>query len=82
MGSKIYPKEQLRVFSNGIVCEMDNYIKMQQYGHVKRPIIKRKQDKGIKNEYIFIYKVVTGQTRNTTIEDAFVNHKLIIEGIK
>jgi predicted dehydrogenase/threonine dehydrogenase-like Zn-dependent dehydrogenase len=81
MGSKKYPKEQLRVFSNGIVCEMDNYIKMNQYGSVKKTKIKLRQDKGIKNEYESIYKVLNGEVKNTSIEDAFINHKLLIEAL-
>lgn len=82
MGSKKYPKEQLRVFSNGVVCEMDNYIKMNQYGSSKRNKVKLRQDKGIKNEYEFIYKVVKGEAKNTVIEDAFVSHRLLLEEIK
>ena len=82
MGSKKYPKEQLRVFSNGVVCEMDNYIRMHQYGSVKKTTFKLRQDKGIKNEYELIYKVLKGEAKNTVIEDAFVNHRLLIEGIK
>jgi len=81
MGSKRYPKEQLRVFSNGVVYEMDNYIKMHQYGSLKKSKIKLRQDKGIKNEYEFIYKILKGEAKNTAIEDAFVNHRLLIEGI-
>ncbi|MDD4078054.1 MAG: Gfo/Idh/MocA family oxidoreductase, partial [Bacilli bacterium] len=81
MGSKKYPKEQLRVFSNGIVCEMDNYIKMNQYGSIKKTKIKLRQDKGIKNEYESIYKVLKGEVKNTSIEDAFINHKLLIEAL-
>lgn len=81
MGSKKYPKEQLRVFSNGVVCEMDNYIKMNQYGSIKKTKVKLRQDKGIKNEYQYIYKVVSGEVKNNVIEDAFVNHRLLIEGI-
>jgi predicted dehydrogenase/threonine dehydrogenase-like Zn-dependent dehydrogenase len=79
MGSKKYPKEQLRVFSNGVVCEMDNYIKLNQYGSIKKMKIKLRQDKGIKNEYEFIYKVVRGEIENTVIEDAFVNHRMLIQ---
>jgi predicted dehydrogenase/threonine dehydrogenase-like Zn-dependent dehydrogenase len=82
MGSKKYPKEQLRVFSNGVVCEMDNYIKMNQYGSIKKKNIKLRQDKGIKNEYEFIYKVLKGETKNNIIEDAFLNHRFLIEAIK
>lgn len=82
MGSKKYPKEQLRVFSNGVVCEMDNYIKINHYGSVKKTKVKLRQDKGIKNEYEYIYKVLKGEVKNTAIEDAFVNHKLLIEEIR
>ncbi|NLL73587.1 MAG: Gfo/Idh/MocA family oxidoreductase, partial [Clostridiales bacterium] len=82
MGSKKYPKEQLRVFSNGVVCEMDNYIKMNQYGSLKKTKVKLRQDKGIKNEYEYIYKVVKGEVKNSVIQDAFLNHRLLIQQIK
>ena len=36
MGSKKYSKEQLRVFSNGIVCEIDNYLKMNKFVIMKK----------------------------------------------
>lgn len=81
MGSKKYPKEQLRVFSNGIACEMDNYIKMNQYGSIKKTKITLRQDKGIKNEYEYIAKVLKGEIGNTIIKDAFDNHRLIIKSI-
>lgn len=81
MGSKKYPKEQLRVFSNGVVCEMDNYIRMHHYGSVKRTTTKLRQDKGIKNEYEFIFKVLKSEVKNDVIDDAFVNHRLLIEGL-
>ncbi len=81
MGSKKYSKEQLRVFSNSVVCEMDNYIRMKQYGNLAKTKFKLRQDKGIKNEYEYIYKVIKGQTENSVIEDAFLNHRLLIEGI-
>ncbi|MBM7571379.1 bi-domain-containing oxidoreductase [Aquibacillus albus] len=78
MGSKKYPKEQLRVFSNGKVYEMDNYIKMNQFGSVKKKKMKLRQDKGIKDEYEYIYSVLKGEKENTVIEDTFVNHRLLI----
>ncbi|MCU1807119.1 bi-domain-containing oxidoreductase [Cytobacillus firmus] len=81
MGSKKYPKEQLRVFSNGGVCELDNYIKLNQYGTVKKSKMKLRQDKGIRNEYEFIANVIKGQEKNTVIEDAFINHRLLIERV-
>ncbi|RLQ94808.1 bi-domain-containing oxidoreductase [Falsibacillus albus] len=79
MGSKKYPKEQLRVFSNGSVCEMDNYIKLNQYGSVKKTKMKLRQDKGIKNEYEYIYDVLKGKHENTIIQDVLLNHKLLIK---
>jgi len=82
MGSKKYSKEQLRVFSNGMVCEMDNYLKLYQYDSIKKSSIKLKQDKGIKNEYKYIYRVLNGDIGNKAIEDAFLNHRMLIKGIK
>ncbi|RYI28777.1 hypothetical protein EVU96_12650 [Bacillus infantis] len=82
MGSKKYPKEQLRVFSNGVVCEMDNYIRMNKYGSIKNSKVKLRQDKGIKNEYEFIYRAVNGEVRNTLINDAFLSHRFLINGLK
>ncbi|MEN6460587.1 MAG: bi-domain-containing oxidoreductase [Syntrophomonas sp.] len=81
MGSKKYPKEQLRVFSNGMVCELDNYVKLSQYGSIKKTKTKLKQDKGIKDEYEYIYKVIKGEQENNIIGDAFINHRLLIKGI-
>jgi predicted dehydrogenase len=82
MGSKKYPKEQLRVFSSGKVCEIDNYIQMYRYGSFKRRVIKLKQDKGFKSEYEFINKVIKGEERNSGILDVFQNHRILIEEIR
>lgn len=77
MGSKKYPKEQLRVFSNGAVYEMDNYVGLVKYGGSKKREVKLKQDKGIGNEYRFIYDVVNGGRENQGIEDAIKAHKML-----
>lgn len=76
MGSKKYPKEQLRVFSNGSVYEMDNYIGLRKYGSSKKTEIKLKQDKGIAAEYKYIAEVLTTSKVNETIEPAInaMNH--------
>ena len=79
MGSKKYPKEQLRVFANGSVYEMDNYVKMYKYGAVKTLKLKLKQDKGFEAEYNYIADVIHGKKKNTAISDAFIGHKLLIE---
>jgi predicted dehydrogenase/threonine dehydrogenase-like Zn-dependent dehydrogenase len=81
MGSKKYSKEQIRVFSSGTVYEIDNFIKMHQYGNTKNTTTKLRQDKGIRKEYEYIYKVLKGEATNNVIADAFVNHRLLIEGI-
>ena len=78
MGSKKYPKEQLRVFSNGSVYEMNNYVKMHKYGSSKVLKLKLKQDKGFTDEYKFIADVIKGKTKNTAIFDAFQSHRLLI----
>ena len=64
MGSKKYPKEQLRVLSNGSVYEMDNFIRLKKYGSTKSVKEKLKQDKGIHAEYEYICKVLRGQKKN------------------
>lgn len=82
MGSKKYPKEQLRVFSNGSVFEMINYVRMNKYGSSKALKLKLKQDKGFLNEYRFIADVINGNTKNTAILDAFKSHELLISAKK
>lgn len=82
MGSKKYPKEQLRVFSNGSVFEMDNYVKMHKYGSSKTLKMKLKQDKGFTAEYKFIADAIKGKVKNTAILDAFKSHGLLIAAKK
>jgi len=81
MGSKKYPKEQLRVFSNGQVYEMNNFISMHQYGSFKRTKMKLRQDKGIKEEYSYIYSVLMSAMKNVSIEDAFIGHELLLRAL-
>ncbi len=82
MGSKKYPKEQLRVFSNGSVYEMDNYVNMTKYSNSKKKEIKLKQDKGFRNEYIMIADVLKGKRHNETIEDALKAHRMLLKALK
>lgn len=82
MGSKKYPKEQLRVLSNGCVYEMDNFIRLRKYGSNKSTKEKLKQDKGIKAEYEYIYEVLHGTKKNTCIEDAFRGQELLIKAMQ
>lgn len=80
MGSKKYPKEQLRVFSNGTVLEMNNYIKLNGYGNSKISKTELKQDKGFKGEYQYIADVLRHKIQNMAIHDAFTGHKKILMG--
>ena len=82
MGSKKYPKEQLRVLSNGSVYEMDNFIRLKKYGSTKSVKEKLKQDKGIHAEYEYICKVLCGQEKNTVIADAFRGQELLIKAMQ
>jgi predicted dehydrogenase/threonine dehydrogenase-like Zn-dependent dehydrogenase len=82
MGSKKYPKEELRVFSNGIVYEMDNYVGIRRFGCTKRKRIKLKQDKGFENEYKMIADVLMEKESNMVDVDAIRAHKLLLEGIR
>lgn len=82
MGSKKYPKEQLRVFSNGRVSELDNYVKINEYSSIKTKKTKLRQDKGFKAEYDHIAASLAGKVDNTkSIEDVFVSHRMIISAI-
>lgn len=82
MGSKKYPKEQLRVLSNGSIYEMDNFIRLKKYGSTKSVKEKLKQDKGIKAEYEYIFQVLKGDGKNTTIADAFRGQELLIKAMQ
>ena len=82
MGSKKYPKEQLRVLSNGSVYEMDNFIRLKKYGSTKSVNEKHKQEKGIHAEYEYICKVLRGQEKNTVIADAFRGQELLIKAMQ
>lgn len=82
MGSKKYPKEQLRVFSNGTVCELNNYVSLTTYSANKHVETKLKQDKGIRDEYRYIAEVLCGKRNNTIIRDVFLSHQFLLEAIE
>ena len=81
MGSKKYPKEQLRVFTNGTVYEMNNYVSMTKYGSTKKKEIKLRQDKGFDSEYRMIADVLRGKTENKTAEDALLAHRMLLRAL-
>lgn len=82
MGSKKYPKEQLRVFSNGAVYEIDNYVNMIKYSSSKKTKINLKQDKGFNAEYSMIANVLMGKDNNNNIKDAFQAHRMLLLAMK
>lgn len=78
MGSKKYPKEQLRVFSNGTVAEMNNYLSLTIYGSQRLRKTNLRQDKGIADEYAYIVDVLKKGRENIAIKDAFCSHRLLL----
>lgn len=82
MGSKKYPKEQLRVLSGGSVYEMDNFIRLRKYGSTKTVKEKLRQDKGIHAEYEYIFRVLKDEEKNTVVEDAFTGQELLIKAMQ
>lgn len=81
LGSKNYPKEVLKVFGNGAVVEMNNFVKMTKYGSNRRTKQKLRQDKGFANEYNAIYNMLQ-DGQNDAIQDAFVGHELLIKALQ
>lgn len=81
MGSKKYPKEQLRVFSNGTIFEMDNYVNLTKYSSNKKKEIKLRQDKGFNDEYAMIADVLKGKKKNNTARDALKAHRMLLEAL-
>lgn len=81
MGSKKYPKEQLRVFSNGTICELNNYVSLTTYSVNKHIETKLKQDKGIRDEYRYIAEVLRGERRNEVIDDALLGCEMLLGAI-
>ena len=81
MGSKKYPKEQLRVFSNGTVYEMNNYVGMAKYGNSKTRRINLKQDKGIGEEYQYISDVLKGKKDNDCIDQAISGTRILMKAL-
>ncbi len=82
MGSRKYPKEQLRVFASGSVYEMDNFIRLKKYGSSKSVKEKLEQDKGIKAEYEYMFQVLKGKCGNETIQDAFLGQEMLIRAMQ
>lgn len=79
MGSRKYPKEQLRVFSGGAVYELDNYVALHKYGSSRHSTVKLRQDKGMAAEYRYMHDVLHGRRRNDSIRDALEAHRMLLE---
>lgn len=82
MGSKKYPKEELRVFSAGNAYEMNNYVGLSRYSNAKKSSPKIKQDKGFGNEYAYMLSVLRGERENDAIEDAFKGHGALLKALE
>jgi len=65
MGPKSYPKENVRVFTNGNVAELKNFVKAEIYkGGRKIKKSKLQQDKGFMEEYEYIRDIIKGKREN------------------
>lgn len=82
MGSKKYPKEELRVFSAGNVAVMENYVGLARYTSSKKSSPKLRQDKGFSAEYAYMLDVLVGNRPNDAIEDAFSGHRALLEALE
>ena len=82
MGSKKYPKEQLRVFSKGVVYELDNYIALRKYGSNKKNEVKLKQDKGIRAEYEMIGRILKGDGNSSITRQMLQTHRILLCAMK
>ena len=69
------------VFSNGMVCELDNYVKLNRYGSSISKKIGLKQDKGFDAEYRAMAEIMQGKRKNDAIEATFAGHRLLIKKI-
>lgn len=82
MGSKKYPKEQLRVFSNGFVYELNNYVSLTRYGSSTHKKTKLKQNKGFTAEYKYIFDVLVNGKKNDVLIDTFIVHRKLLEALE
>ncbi|MDK2946241.1 MAG: hypothetical protein PWQ85_1017 [Geotoga sp.] len=76
MGTKSYPKENVRIFTNGNVAEIYNFVKAVVYkGNKKKTKKKLEQDKGFISEYEYIRDIIIGRIENSylTFEEIYNN---------
>jgi len=65
MGTKSYPKENVRIFTNGNVAELKNFVKAEIYkGGKKIKKSKMQQDKGFVEEYAYIRDIINSKREN------------------
>jgi predicted dehydrogenase len=82
MGSKRYPKEELRVFTNGKVIEMLNYVQIKEYGTIKKSKSKLRQDKGFMDEYREMYFSLSDNKDNSMyINQVFEAHEKLLKAL-
>jgi len=65
MGAKNYPKEHIKIFTNGSVGEIKNFVKAEIYtgsGRVRKS--KLTQDKGFLDEYKYLSNVISGGVKH------------------
>jgi predicted dehydrogenase/threonine dehydrogenase-like Zn-dependent dehydrogenase len=81
MGNKRFPKETIKVFSGGKTIKIENFIKYYDFSKLR--ILKKTfyQDKGVLDEYNYIYNVLRKNKEEMFINDIFNNHDKLINAI-
>jgi predicted dehydrogenase/threonine dehydrogenase-like Zn-dependent dehydrogenase len=81
MGANTYSKEQLIVMWDGKTCQLDNYVKLQNFGTPSINNLNFRQDKGFENQYQWMREVIAGKTNNNAIGDALLAHRMLISAV-
>ncbi len=84
MGPKSYPKENVKIFTNGNVAELKNFVKAEIYkGGKKIKKSKMQQDKGFVEEYEYIRDIIKGKRENDylTFEEIYETTKAMFREI-
>ena len=69
------------MFSAGNVYEMNNYVGLTRCSNAKKSSPKARPDKGFKDEYAYMLRVLAGEESNSVIEDAFVGHRALLKAL-
>ena len=80
-GNKQFPKERIEVFSSGMIFQIDNFLKMNNYGAPgSKKMNLNKQDKGHKEELNqFVGSIIKDQASPIPFEEIYEVSKISID---